>query len=95
MPVNLRLFARFSSGLLRNGFNHEQDATPFGIKAQKLGIVGLGYVGLPLAVAFGRLIDVVAFDLDATRVDELSIGRDRTREVSSSEEGDKPEIHFS
>lgn len=49
----------------------------------KLGIVGLGYVGLPLAVAFGRLIDVVAFDLDATRVDELSIGRDRTREVSS------------
>ena len=49
----------------------------------KLGIVGLGYVGLPLAVAFGRLVEVVAFDLDAKRIDELSGGQDRTREVSS------------
>ena len=45
-------------------------------------VVGLGYVGLPLAVAFGRRHDVVGFDIDAARIAELLDARDRTGEVS-------------
>lgn len=48
----------------------------------KLAIVGLGYVGLPLAVAFGRKFDVVGFDINAQRINELRNGEDRTLEVS-------------
>ncbi len=46
-------------------------------------IVGLGYVGLPLAVAFARHLPVVGFDVDGKRVDGLSKGFDRNREVQS------------
>ena len=48
----------------------------------KLAIVGLGYVGLPLAVAFGKSLHVVGFDIDANRVDELRAGFDRTLETA-------------
>ena len=51
----------------------------------RIGIVGLGYVGLPLAVAFGRHFDSVGFDIDAGRVAELRAGRDRTLETSRDE----------
>jgi UDP-N-acetyl-D-galactosamine dehydrogenase len=44
-------------------------------------IVGLGYVGLPLAVALARKFEVTGFDIDGARVAELRDGRDRTREV--------------
>ncbi len=47
----------------------------------KLAIVGLGYVGLPLAVCFARKFDVVGFDIDQGRISELQSGHDRTREV--------------
>ena len=46
-----------------------------------IGIVGLGYVGLPLAVAFGRQLPVVGFDIDARRVAELRAGHDHTLET--------------
>ena len=44
-------------------------------------IVGLGYVGLPLAIALARKFDVTGFDIDLERIDELKSGADRTREV--------------
>src|SRR6059058_483825 len=44
-------------------------------------IIGLGYVGLPLAVALARQFEVVGFDVDEGRVAELRGGHDRTREV--------------
>ncbi|HEY5822859.1 MAG TPA: nucleotide sugar dehydrogenase [Cyclobacteriaceae bacterium] len=47
----------------------------------KIGVIGLGYVGLPLAVEFGKVLDVVGFDIDRSRIDELKKGFDRTREV--------------
>ena len=50
---------------------------------RRISVVGLGYVGLPVAVAFGRSGRVVGFDIDATRVAELRRGTDRTREVES------------
>ena len=49
---------------------------------QRVAIVGLGYVGLPLSVAFGRRHDVIGFDTDATRIAELREGRDRSGEIS-------------
>ncbi len=44
-------------------------------------ILGLGYVGLPLAVAFGNHFKTIGFDINETRVQELNTGQDRTREV--------------
>lgn len=48
----------------------------------KLAVIGLGYVGLPLAVEFGKKHPVVGFDISSHRIDELSRGVDRTLEVS-------------
>ena len=49
---------------------------------RKIAVIGLGYVGLPVAVAFARSgVPVVGFDIDRTRVEELRAGHDRTREV--------------
>lgn len=52
---------------------------------EKIGIIGLGYVGLPLAVEFGKVLDVVGFDIDKGRIKELEDGFDRTREVDANE----------
>jgi UDP-N-acetyl-D-glucosamine/UDP-N-acetyl-D-galactosamine dehydrogenase len=51
----------------------------------KIGIIGLGYVGLPLAVEFGKVTDVVGFDINRERIAELTEGIDRTREVEPHE----------
>ena len=55
------------------------------VLAKRLAIVGLGYVGLPLAVEFGKHFDTVGFDIDAERVAELASGHDRTGESSREE----------
>jgi len=51
----------------------------------KLAVIGLGYVGLPLAVEFGRSRPVIGFDLNKRRISELNSGYDRTLEVSAEE----------
>ncbi len=51
--------------------------------SKKIAVVGLGYVGLPLAVALGDRFSVTGFDVDASRIMELSRGHDRTREVTA------------
>lgn len=51
----------------------------------KIGIVGLGYVGLPLAVEFGKKFSVIGFDLNKIRIDELNNNIDSTKEISSEE----------
>lgn len=52
---------------------------------EKIGIIGLGYVGLPLAVEFGKVMDVVGFDINQERINELKKGFDRTKEVETDE----------
>jgi len=47
----------------------------------KVAIIGLGYVGLPLAVEFGKVLPVIGFDINKERIVELKKGYDRTREV--------------
>ena len=49
----------------------------------RIAIVGLGYVGLRLAVEFGKHFDIIGFDIDAGRVEELRTGHDRTGETPS------------
>lgn len=51
----------------------------------KIAIIGLGYVGLPLAVEFGKKVPVVGFDIYQKRIDELKNGQDHTLEVSPEE----------
>lgn len=51
----------------------------------KIGVVGLGYVGLPLAVEFGKKLPVVGFDINAARIEALRRGEDETRETSPEE----------
>jgi len=61
----------------------------------KIGIIGLGYVGLPLAVEFGKVIDVVGFDINNERIAELRKGYDRTREVEKAELELSSKLRFS
>ena len=58
-------------------------------------MVGLGYVGLPLAVEFGKRYDTVGFDINAARVEELRAGVDRTLEVEASELAEASRLTFS
>jgi UDP-N-acetyl-D-galactosamine dehydrogenase len=51
----------------------------------RIGVVGLGYVGLPLAVEFGKHFETIGFDVNPTRVAQLKKGRDRTLEVTTAE----------
>ncbi|GFO63730.1 nucleotide sugar dehydrogenase [Geomonas paludis] len=52
---------------------------------RKISVVGLGYVGLPVAVAFGKVRSTIGFDISTRRIDELRAGCDRTGEVASEE----------
>lgn len=51
----------------------------------KIGIIGLGYVGLPLAVEFGKQLPVIGYDILPQRIDELQSGHDRTHETSAEQ----------
>jgi len=52
---------------------------------KKIALIGLGYVGLPLAVEFGKKIDTIGFDINESRIQELKQGNDSTLEVESEE----------
>ncbi|NOV28688.1 Vi polysaccharide biosynthesis UDP-N-acetylglucosamine C-6 dehydrogenase TviB [Methylomonas sp. ZR1] len=61
----------------------------------KIGMIGLGYVGLPLAVEFGRKYQTVGFDINQHRIQELRAGRDHTLEVSEEELADAKLLTYS
>ncbi|QBQ17776.1 Vi polysaccharide biosynthesis UDP-N-acetylglucosamine C-6 dehydrogenase TviB [Acinetobacter haemolyticus] len=61
----------------------------------KIAIIGLGYVGLPLAVEFGKKIPVVGFDIHQKRIDELKSGQDHTLEVSPEELSQATNLSYS
>jgi len=61
----------------------------------KIAIIGLGYVGLPLAVEFGKRFDTLGFDINGSRVAELNGGHDATLEVSDQELADVEHFHCS
>jgi UDP-N-acetyl-D-glucosamine/UDP-N-acetyl-D-galactosamine dehydrogenase len=55
------------------------------LKDTRIGIIGLGYVGLPLAVEFGKHYQTLGFDIKASRIEELKAGRDSTLETTAEE----------
>jgi len=61
----------------------------------KIAIIGLGYVGLPLAVEFGKHFATTGFDIRAGRIDDLRRGIDATLEVSAEELRQSPQLRFS
>ena len=60
-----------------------------------IAIIGLGYVGFPLAVEFGKQYPTLGFDIDATRISELKRGYDRTQEVSDAQLKASAQLKFS
>lgn len=62
---------------------------------KKIAIIGLGYVGLPLAVEFGKARSTLGFDINASRIDELRQGKDSTLEVSEEELAGASQLVFS
>lgn len=60
----------------------------------RIGVIGLGYVGLPLAVAFGKVFPTLGFDIDPKRIEELRQRRDRTREVEPDELAEAGRLEF-
>ena len=61
----------------------------------KIAVIGLGYVGLPLAVEFGKHFPTLGFDIDATRIAELAQGVDRTRELDAGEIAEASQLRYS
>ena len=64
-------------------------------KEKKIAIIGLGYVGLPLAVEFGKRRPVVGFDINASRIAALTAGRDTTLEVGADELAEARHLTYS
>jgi len=71
------------------------EASMHSLDNTKIAIIGLGYVGLPLAVEFGKRYDTVGFDISGARIDELRSGHDHTLEVDAAELAAAPRLTFS
>ena len=61
---------------------------------KKIAIIGLGYVGLPLAIVFGKKRKVVGFDIDQNRITELKGGHDYTLETTPQELKDAVYLNY-
>ncbi|MBC7381852.1 MAG: nucleotide sugar dehydrogenase [Bacteroidia bacterium] len=65
------------------------------MKNIKIGVIGLGYVGLPLAVELGKKYPTIGFDIDEARVKELNDGYDRTKEMDKDQLQDSGQLNLS
>lgn len=71
-------------------------SAPIGAAQRALpAVIGLGYVGLPLAVAFGRHIPTLGYDIDAARIAELGSGQDHTLEMEPEELAEATQLRYS
>ena len=61
----------------------------------KIAVIGLGYVGLPLAVEFGKKLPVIGFDINQNRINELKSGTDHTLEVNDEDLASAKQLRFS
>lgn len=64
------------------------------LEDSRIAIIGLGYVGLPLAVEFGKIFDTIGYDIRGARIAELREGKDSTLECSAAELSDCPRLRF-
>ena len=75
--------------------NIKLDLRLYFVESPVIAVIGLGYVGLPLAVAFGKKFQVIGFDIDSARIQSLKEGQDATLEVSSEEINAAENLSFS
>jgi UDP-N-acetyl-D-glucosamine/UDP-N-acetyl-D-galactosamine dehydrogenase len=66
----------------------------FKMQMEIIGIIGLGYVGLPLAVEFGKVLETIGFDINTDRIAQLRQGNDRTCEVDKAELDSSVKLKF-
>lgn len=64
------------------------------LKMEKIAIIGLGYVGLPLAVEFGKIMSTIGFDINKKRIEGLKNGQDFTKEVEAKEFKEASQLSF-
>src|SRR5262245_51545211 len=55
------------------------------LEQEKIAVIGLGYVGLPVAISFGKKLPTIGFDIRQRRIDELKTGHDETMEVTGEQ----------
>jgi UDP-N-acetyl-D-galactosamine dehydrogenase len=65
------------------------------LQNKTVAIIGLGYVGLPLAVEFGKVRPVIGFDINKSRIDELKAGEDHTLECTPSQLKEAVQLQYS
>ncbi|MBT2134512.1 nucleotide sugar dehydrogenase [Croceibacterium sp. LX-88] len=71
-----------------SGQVHQEEllaAFPLKLEDARIGVVGLGYVGLPIAVALGQQFPTIGIDINASRIEKLKLGHDATRETSAED----------
>lgn len=64
------------------------------LNSVKIAVIGLGYVGLPLAVEFGKQLPTLGFDVNSARIAELKTGLDRTQEATAEELLQARHLHY-
>src|SRR5690554_2343711 len=92
-----KAFKKIAAGLplLHNQARNPQPMSKPLVPNVKLAVIGLGYVGLPLAVEFGKHYPVIGFDVNQKRVDALKAGVDSTLEVSREEMAEASQLSYS
>lgn len=80
------------AGKFKNG--NESPSGMHDIFSHKIAVLGLGYVGLPVALAFGKKFDVVGFDIDKDRISSLLLGYDKNLEFSKDEIFESTRLKF-
>jgi UDP-N-acetyl-D-galactosamine dehydrogenase len=83
------------SGRMTAGLHRRSTMTPPTLEDVRIAVIGLGYVGLPLAAYMAQHFPVVGFDIDAGRIAELQAGHDRTLEVTDEEFSAARHLSFS
>ncbi len=79
------VFSKSVISIRNTEYRTQSTLTKHTMNNHKIAIIGLGYVGLPLAIEFGKHYDVLGFDINLERVEELSRGQDRTQEANLNE----------
>src|SRR5690625_5832766 len=86
-------YAPHSSRLGREGLTHREGIFMFATEPT-LCVIGLGYVGLPLAAEFGKHLNTIGFDINPHRIEQLRAGIDHTRELSTEELSAASRLNF-
>ena len=65
------------------------------LEEHKISVIGLGYVGLPLAIELGKKYETIGFDINPNRIDQLILGLDSTNELTKNKIKSSKKISFS